>query len=675
MAEGEDVIVDVARHATNYAHALWLRRQEREQSTPLTLAELAPRLALLIRAVIGETVPLRAAQAPARPTLLAKLFRRSEGPLGTSALPATDGASIWLPATLSRLNAEQALVWYRVTALRQAMRVLRGSVGHWPGPTDALLGDLYLLLEASAADAELVRALPGVAPQLRVLREAALSARPTDDRLLPQHRAVEAVFRQECSASVANDSAHAGLPATNPSNSLAKARQLAAELRREFPGRSFGAHPLYKDIWLGELRAPPVAPASSASPAGDERQDSKTVRSARLPRRPQVRQAEEKEDEARPGTWMVQTSKPEEKAEDPYGMQRPTDRDAQTAEDELADALSELPEARLVSTPSRPREFLLSDDAPDALAKRGRSTKGRGGAALTYPEWDYRIGAYHESAATVHEVPCEGGTDAWVEQTLERHRSMLQQIRRQFELLRARRTRLRKQVDGDDIDLEAYLESRADFRAGLPLAQGLYQAERRVHRDLAIVLLVDVSGSTDSWVVGNRRIVDVEREALLLVCVALEGLKQPYAVQAFSGEGPERVTVRHVKAFEEGFTSAVARRISSLEPEQYTRVGAAIRHATTLLMRQPAQHRLLLLLSDGKPNDVDEYNGRYGVEDFRQAIAEAKLHGASPFCLTVDRQAAAYLPFVFGAGHYALLTRPELLPAVLLDWVRRLVAS
>ena len=92
-------------------------------------------------------------------------------------------------------------------------------------------------------------------------------------------------------------------------------------------------------------------------------------------------------------------------------------------------------------------------------------------------------------------------------------------------------------------------------------------------------------------------------------------------------------------------------------------------------MRQPARHRLLLLLSDGKPNDVDQYQGRYGVEDFRQAVAEAKLQGVSPFCLTIDRQAATYLPVVFGPGHYALLTRPELLPLALLDWVRRLLAE
>jgi len=671
MPEAEDVIVEAAWYATNYAQALWRRRARRAQDAPPSLAELTPRLSLLVRAVSGQTLRLRPARAPAPPTLLTRLFRRSTGLPPTAALPATDGTSIWLPATLSELSAEAGLAWYRVLALQQAMRVLRGSVGLWPGRRDALLGDLYLLFEAVAADADLVRALPGMAAHLRRVREAALATRPPENRLPPPARAVETVLRRELVAGSGPDRADGAT--TSPAESFAKAAQLADELRRDFPGRSFGAHPLFKDLWLGELRAPENTGFGLAAPA--EHQDSRATRSARLPRSPRVRQPEENEDDARPGTWMVQTSQPQEKAEDAEGLQRPTDRDAETAADELADALSELPEARLVSTATKPREFLLSEDPLQSRTMRVPNAATSSEGPLTYPEWDYRTRAYRTRAATVHLVPCEGGTESWARQTLERNRTTLQQIRRQFELLRARRCRLRRQVDGDEIDLEAYLDSRADFRAGRPLAQRVYQAERRLHRDLAIILLVDVSGSTDSWVAGNRRIIDAEREALLFVCVALEGLMQPYAVQAFSGDGPARVTIRNVKGFEEMFTGDVARRISSLEPEQYTRVGAPIRHATAMLMRQPAQHRLLLLLSDGKPNDVDEYSSRYGVEDFRQAVTEAKLQGISPFCLTIDRQAAGYLPSVFGAGHYALLTRPELLPVVLLGWVRRLVAS
>jgi nitric oxide reductase NorD protein len=144
-------------------------------------------------------------------------------------------------------------------------------------------------------------------------------------------------------------------------------------------------------------------------------------------------------------------------------------------------------------------------------------------------------------------------------------------------------------------------------------------------------------------------------------------------VQSFSGEGPGNVTVRELKRFDERYGDDVALRIAALEPERYTRAGAALRHASASLMRERAEHRLLLLLSDGKPNDVDRYEGRYGVEDLRQAVVEAGLTGIRPFCLTVDRAAATYLPAVFG-GQYALLPRPELLAAVLLDWLRRLLA-
>ena len=119
----------------------------------------------------------------------------------------------------------------------------------------------------------------------------------------------------------------------------------------------------------------------------------------------------------------------------------------------------------------------------------------------------------------------------------------------------------------------------------------------------------------------------------------------------------------------------MARRIAALEPETYTRAGAAIRHATASLMHQAARHRLLLMLSDGKPNDVDDYEGRYGVEDMRQAVTEAQLQGVSPFCLTVDRQAANYLPGIFGSNGYALLPQPSLLPTVLLDWMSRLMRA
>src|SRR5690606_11384680 len=217
----------------------------------------------------------------------------------------------------------------------------------------------------------------------------------------------------------------------------------------------------------------------------------------------------------------------------------------------------------------------------------------------SYPEWDERIQAYHRPGATVHLRPAAFGPQAWVDDTLTRHRSLLNAIRKRFEMLRAQRMRLPRQLEGDDIDLNAVIEAMSDFRAGRPLSQRLYQTLRTARRDMAVTLLVDVSGSTDAWIAAHRRVVDVEREALLLVCNALEGMGEPYSILAFSGTGPQGVTVRRLKDFDERYNRDIALRIAGLEPEDYTRAGAAIRHASSMLMQQPATHRLLLMLSDG----------------------------------------------------------------------------
>lgn len=692
MAEAEDVITDAARHATVYAQGLWRRhRLAPAGPVPLELGDVAQRLDLLIAAAFGRSYTLRVAQAPSRPSWMGRMLLRHQLPPGPAAIPATDGRSIWLPRVFEPVQSGPwAAARFRILALLQAMRAQRGSAEHLPAGAAPLERELYLLLEARAADAALASRLPGMAAALAALRQEALARRPPLAAFPASLQPIEQLAR----AALAFDAdtaftarlplgLNAGLFAlpASPAQAARQARALAAGLGGSAAAALKGTRLLWRDAWTGDLRIPP--PALSAGGLGadgdDNSADGPSPRSARLSRRPEVRDNPDDEDDAQPGAWMVQTAQPQEKAEDPMGLQRPTDRDQTTASEDFADALSELPEARLVSAPGKPKEVLISDDPPEARTRRGMNAQtdqhGQAPEKRHYPEWDWRAGAYRDPGVTVLLLPAPAGPQQWVDDTLAARRGMLHEIRRRFELLRAQRTRLRKQLDGEDIDLEAYIESQADFRAGLPMAQALYQTERRSRRDMAVMLLVDVSGSTDGWIAADQRIIDVEREALLLVCLALDGMADPYSVLAFSGEGPQAVVVRSIKRFDERYDSAVAQRIAGLEPEHYTRAGAALRHASGLLMRQSAEHRLLLLLSDGKPNDVDDYEGRYGVEDMRQAVLEAKLQGISPFCLTIDRQAANYLPAVFGPNHYALLPRPELLPGVLLDWLRRLVAA
>lgn len=667
MSVGEDALTAATRRATNYAQALW-RRRHGPPPTPdgLALTEVAQRLDLLINALFGRCYALRAAQPPAPPRLLAKLLGRRDGLRPRAAVPATDGLNIWLPARLDLGSPEDALARYRILALLQATRAARGSAAHLRELVDPLQRGLYLLLEAWAAETDLLARLPGLASPLLALRRDALAQRPPLSSCSGPGLALEGLLRR-----VLEDPGSEPLPGLTPPATPDDALRLAYRLARALPPSNLlGAEPLLRDCWTGDLRqpeatAPSIEVAEAQSPTAPPH-------TAHLPRSPLARRPlAGKDGQRQSGPWTVQAAQPREPSEEPPNLQRLADRQTRAAED-VADALAEQ-QTRLAVNPASPREIPLDDDPPGArLFVRSAPPTG---PALVYPEWNFRSRSYRDPGATVHLCPAATGPLEWVERTQETHRALLEAVRRPFERLRAQRLRLRRQLDGDDIDLDAYTDALAQARAGLGMPQALYQLQRSSRRDLAILLLIDVSGSTDGWISSQRRIIDVEREALLLVCLALHSLGEPYAVQAFSGVGPQSVKLRTLKDFPERYGVAVARRIAALEPELYTRAGAAIRHASTCLMQQPATHRLLLLLSDGKPNDVDKYAGRYGVEDMRQAVNETRLRGIQPFCLTIDRQASGYLPAVFGARRYALLPNPERLPGVLLEWIRRLLAS
>jgi len=682
MAEAEDVIVDVARHTTIYVRDLWLRhRTPPEVPYTFALIDVNARIDIFITSVFGKGYPIRVAQLPHRPTFLSTFFKKIQKPYLKETIPATNGQSIWLPPDSGFTDEKMAQEFYRVMALQQVMRAERGAPFFFDQVNDPLLADIYLLLEAYAADKALNDLLPGMAGSINRLRQHALSKRPPLESFTKPRQPLEEFMRKLLQSDCRKPLADIPL-SESPAQALIHAQTIAANLLPKSNAKIkhlLGSQPLLKDWWTGELRSPPKESLSApeSTPGEDAGEDDQaSARSSHLQRRPEVREALDDEDEDQePGPWMVQVEESHPNAEDPLGLQRPTDRDEETKAEEFADLVSELAEARLVSTPGSPKEVLLSDDPPDAQSQRELKAALKEGRGFIYPEWDYRARVYHNPGATVRLLSPHKGSQQWVDKTLEEHRSLLDLIRRRFEMLRARRVLLRKQPDGDEIDLEAYIDSYADFRAGSPMAEGLYQTRRTKDRNIAITLLIDISGSTDSWIANNRRIIDVEREALLLVCIALESMGEAYSVQAFSGEGRHAVTLRQIKDFDESFSNDIALKIAALEPERYTRAGAALRHASAKLMHMPAAHRLLLLLSDGKPNDNDGYEGRYGVEDMCKAVNEAKAQGIFPFCLTIDRQAANYLPGIFGPNQYALLPKPEQLPRVLLEWIRKLIVA
>jgi nitric oxide reductase NorD protein len=181
-------------------------------------------------------------------------------------------------------------------------------------------------------------------------------------------------------------------------------------------------------------------------------------------------------------------------------------------------------------------------------------------------------------------------------------------------------------------------------------------------RDLACLLMADLSLSTDTWVNDHHRVIDVIRDSLFLFGEALDATGDRCGIYGFSSRKRDPVRVHTLKHFDEGYGKVIRGRIAAIKPGYYTRMGAALRYGAQLLGRQPGGRRLLLLLTDGKPNDLDQYEGRYGIEDSRQAVLEARRLGLEPFCVTIDQQGNDYLPHLFGSDGYVVIRDPAELP-------------
>lgn len=289
-----------------------------------------------------------------------------------------------------------------------------------------------------------------------------------------------------------------------------------------------------------------------------------------------------------------------------------------------------------------------------------------------YPEWhcgkNVLLPAYCRVIASTAPETGEDWTPS------DEIQSRIRQVRRQFEVLRPRFELLRAQVDGNELDMEALVRSQSDLKASGVGSDRVFQSTRRQGRDLAVALLVDVSLSTDGWI-DNHRVLDVEKEALTVLANGLAACGDDHAIFTFTSRRRDWVRIETVKDFDEPFSATVTRRIGALKPGFYTRIGAALRHTTAMVNQRPNKHRLIIVLTDGKPNDVDHYEGRFGIEDTRHAVLDARRSGAAVFGVTVDREAQEYFPALFGQGGYAIVDKIARLPAALPSLYRHLATG
>lgn len=287
------------------------------------------------------------------------------------------------------------------------------------------------------------------------------------------------------------------------------------------------------------------------------------------------------------------------------------------------------------------------------------------GAEL-YNEWNFKRQHYHKNWCVLRELEVEPEYDDFVENTLNKHKGLLKSLRHTFEILRGEDKLLKKQVHGDDIDIDALVEAYGDVKSGMEMTDRLFTKMHKVERNVAVIFMVDMSGSTRGW------INEAERESLILLAEVLKILDDRFAIYGFSGMTRKRCEIYKIKTFDEDYNEAVKARIANIQPHDYTRMGVFIRHITRIFNKVEASTKLLVTISDGKPDDYDTYRGEYGVEDTRQALYEAHRDGIHPYCITIDEKARDYLPHMYGAANYTVIDDVAQLPLKVSDIYRRL---
>jgi len=343
------------------------------------------------------------------------------------------------------------------------------------------------------------------------------------------------------------------------------------------------------------------------------------------------------------------------------------DRPADDSEEHDPEAADELDDMVLSERKGRPAsrfrfDLDLPPEAMDATALAG---------ALTYPEWDFRSASYRDEHCRVLSAMAQQELVAPAQDAATR--ALVRQVRRQFEALRPLREPQRSQIDGPDLDLDAVVRRQADLAAGGSGSDRIHVASRPQAHDLAVTTLMDVSLSTDSWF-DDLRVLDVEKQALTVFAHGLAACGDRHEILTFTSRRRDWVRIETVKRFDEAMGPAVEARIAALKPGYYTRIGTAIRHAAAGLKARPDRRKLLLVLTDGKPNDIDHYEGRFAMEDTRMAVIEARRAGICVFAVTVDRESRAYIPHLFGRNGHAVVSRLDRLPGALPAIYRALAA-
>lgn len=414
-------------------------------------------------------------------------------------------------------------------------------------------------------------------------------------------------------------------------------------------------------IW-GVLTPERNEAAGSISPPGEKRRRS-LQHEIDLGRTVRLKQQKPTKKPANP---LFHSFEKTESLEDYQGEGGAADSESDLDEDE--EGLRDLGLGHVVRTFDETPGLLRADIADDPQGFHVATPDDASDAEYKYPEWDFRSHGYLEDWCRLfeHSHSVAPSIPEKVRTKLRDLQPEISKVRRAVYRLLSERVHYNRQLDGPEIDVDAMVDRHADLRARSTPPMRLYLADRRHLKDVAMILLLDTSLSTDGWVEG-RRVLDVELEASFILAEAFRGLfDEEICVAHFNSSTRHDCRYMILKSFKEPWSAALARG-GSVEPSGYTRIGPALRHSTRLLSEAQARKKFLLIVSDGKPTDYDRYEGRYGVRDVAQAVREAKQLGITTFGLAVEHQPKHYLAEMFGAGRFHILPNSSLLPEYMVN--------
>lgn len=282
---------------------------------------------------------------------------------------------------------------------------------------------------------------------------------------------------------------------------------------------------------------------------------------------------------------------------------------------------------------------------------------------ICYDEWHHVKGEYKKDFCKVYPTNNTKYAPEYYLKTIKEHAIVLNGLRKMLTSINNRLQQQRRQTDGDEFEIDALCDLYTEIYSGKSPDENIYLSRRKKEKDISILLLLDLSLSSDGYADGNR-VIDVEKQVSILFGEILNEYKIDFAVQGFYSKTRNYASYINLKGFDDKWDKAKMN-IGAVEPNGYTRIGAALRHSGSLLQQRKTKNKWVILLSDGKPNDYDKYEGSYGIQDVKKALQELKGIEIQSYALAIEAQAKYYLPQMFGQNHYQILTTPtELLSSL-----------